>query len=206
MNAYDNLSYSNEHGITVSWEAGRVFEQAADILKSTISFVEDNCRVAGFTEGLQKALDAQFKNTQPGDADEMSHFMSMILASMACFAVGFAQGNHMAKEILARRVPGEGEVVPNMIGRGLTTPVTTIDDVPEEISKEKRQAIYEANLDAALDKYVTLDMYPDEVAAQPGLVANIKTNIRKYFLDNFELSLDRQTVISTASDFTQGRK
>lgn len=207
MNAYDNLSYSNDLGVNVSWEAGRVFEEAADILKSTISFVEDNCRVEGFTEGLQKALDAQFKNARPGDAEEMSHFMSMVLAHMACFSVGFAQGNHMAKEILARPTTGEGEVVPNMVGRGLNNPVVTFDDVPEDLPKSTRQAIYEANLDAALQRYVNVELMPSEMPAAEAWrkVEEIRAAVRKVYVDRADLSMDHQTIVSKATDVIHGR-
>jgi hypothetical protein len=81
------------------------------------------------------------------------------------------------------------------VGRGLTAHVLTFDDAPEQLSNEERLAIFEKNVDEALVKYISPELFPEELSEEKRteIIALVKADVMER-----NSSIDRQSIVTTA--------
>lgn len=111
-------------------------------------------------------------------------------------------GNHYA-ESLSNDAP-RSEELDNLIevgnnlvglGRGLTKHLLQVDDSPVQLSNDERQTIFEENLDNALARYITPEVFPEGTTDEAR--ANVVAQVRTAVLDR-NMSIDRQTLVTEA--------
>ena len=87
------------------------------------------------------------------------------------------------------------EIVNTMMGRGQTAPILIFDESPEQLSNEERLTIFEQNIDNALARYVTPDVFPEGTTDEMrvDVIAQVKAAVL-----NRNMAIDQQTLITEA--------
>ena len=177
-------------GAVILTRLGQVQQDTQDSLKRSLL---KELPLADFVElaSGEKIPDyqANLLNAMQAKADPSAPIVERINTSRELFQ-GSTDLERLPEETEEWHALGEADV-----GRGLTKSVIQVSDDDPGLTNEERQAIFEKHLDDALEKYISPELFPEELTEEKRV--EIVQLLRAHFI-NQNKSIDRQTIVTEA--------